>query len=62
LRTSVPRVPMLIDGKFVDSKSAEVYDVQNPATGEVIARVPQSTEAEMKAAFENSREAWEDVA
>lgn len=31
---------MFIDGQFVDAVSQKTYDVYNPATGEVIARVP----------------------
>ncbi|MEP7260644.1 MAG: CoA-acylating methylmalonate-semialdehyde dehydrogenase [Usitatibacter sp.] len=36
----VPTVKLLIDGKFVESKAKEWRDVVNPATQEVLARVP----------------------
>ncbi len=52
-----------IDGEWVESKSDETLDVRNPATAEVIARVPLSTADEVetavgaaKAAFQSWRE------
>lgn len=51
---SIPTVKNLIDGKFIESKSKTWYDVVNPATGGVIAKCPQSTPEEMRAAVENS--------
>lgn len=52
-----------IDGEWVESKSKELLDVRNPATAEVIARVPLSTTDEVasavraaKAAFQGWRE------
>src|SRR5688572_433672 len=37
---SVPRVKLLVNGQFVDSNAKEWRDVVNPATQEVLARVP----------------------
>ena len=37
---NVPTVKLLIDGKFVESKAKDWRDVVNPATQEVLARVP----------------------
>ncbi|CUF51340.1 methylmalonate-semialdehyde dehydrogenase, putative [Bodo saltans] len=51
---SVATVKNLIDGKFTESKATKFYDVINPATGSVIAKCPQSTPEEMRAAVENS--------
>src|SRR4051812_22045834 len=34
------RQAMLIDGEWVQADSGETIDVRNPATGELIARVP----------------------
>lgn len=52
-----------VDGQWVDSASSELLDVHNPATDEVIARVPLSTAEEVgravaaaKAAFVEWRE------
>jgi malonate-semialdehyde dehydrogenase (acetylating)/methylmalonate-semialdehyde dehydrogenase len=32
---AIPKVPMYIDGKFVESKTNDWIDVHNPATNEV---------------------------
>lgn len=39
-RSAAPAVKLLIDGKFVDSKAKEFVDVHDPATQEVVCRVP----------------------
>ena len=41
--TQVATVKLLIGGKFVDSKTTEWRDIVNPATQEVLARVPFAT-------------------
>ena len=43
LANQTPTVKLLIDGKFVDSKTSEWHDVVNPATQEVLAQVPFAT-------------------
>lgn len=61
---AVPRVPMLINGEFRESKGTQVYDIHNPATGKLIAQAPQCTQAEMVEAAENSQAAfakWKEV-
>ena len=47
-----------VNGEWVDSESDKVVDVENPATGKVIAQVPMSTPDEIKAAIEVAQEAW----
>jgi malonate-semialdehyde dehydrogenase (acetylating)/methylmalonate-semialdehyde dehydrogenase len=47
-----------IDGEWVDSSSGELLDVHNPATGEVIARVPLSTVDEVNEAVAAAKEAF----
>ena len=47
---AVPTVKLLIDGKFVESKAREWRDVVNPATQEVLARVPLCGADEVAAA------------
>jgi len=47
-----------INGRWVASKSNEVLDVRNPATDEVIARVPLSTREEVDAAVRAARDAF----
>ena len=51
-------------GEWVDSESTEILDVENPATGEVIARVPMSTRTEVEravAAAKNAFVHWREV-
>ncbi|KAK1339352.1 hypothetical protein QTO34_020035 [Cnephaeus nilssonii] len=57
-------VKLFIDGKFVESKSDKWIDIHNPATNEVIGRVPQATKAEMDAAVASCKRsfpAWADT-
>ena len=49
---------LLIDGKFVESKSKEFVPLTNPATQEVIGHVPLATPAEFEAAVSSSKEAF----
>jgi malonate-semialdehyde dehydrogenase (acetylating)/methylmalonate-semialdehyde dehydrogenase len=46
-----------IDGEWVESKSKEMLDVRNPATTEVIARVPLSTSDEVDRTVQPARAA-----
>src|SRR5262249_12065962 len=48
-----------IDGAWTPSASSDVHDVVNPATGEVFARVPLSTAAEVEQAVAAARRAFE---
>ncbi|MGN6666562.1 MAG: CoA-acylating methylmalonate-semialdehyde dehydrogenase [Trinickia sp.] len=48
--TNHPTVKLLINGEFVESASTEWRDIVNPATQEVLARVPFATRAEVDAA------------
>ena len=41
-----------VNGEWVDSESDKLLDVENPATGEIIAQMPLSTVDETKAAIE----------
>src|SRR4051794_31252274 len=54
-----------VGGRWTESESADLLDVTNPATNEVIARVPLSTPAELDAAVAAARAAlpaWRGVA
>src|ERR1700712_5472134 len=53
-----PTVKMLLDGKFIESKSTEWHDVVNPATQEVLAQVPFATDAEIEAAIASAARAY----
>ena len=41
-----PTVKLLIGGKFVESKTTQWHEVINPATQQVLARVPETTPEE----------------
>ncbi|KAK7363052.1 hypothetical protein VNO77_05181 [Canavalia gladiata] len=53
-----PRVPNLIGGSFVDSKSSTFIDVINPATQEVVSQIPLTTNEEFKAAVSAAKKAF----
>ena len=40
---SVPTVKLLINGEFIESRSTQWRDIVNPATQQVLARVPFAT-------------------
>ncbi|CAC5363861.1 mmsA [Mytilus coruscus] len=50
---------LFIDGKFVESKTDKWIDVHNPATMEVVTRVPEATRDEMETAVESCKKAYE---
>jgi len=54
----LPRVPLLIDGKFVQSRTSEWRDVVNPATQQPLARVPMATADEVDAAVASAQAAF----
>ncbi|TVP56961.1 MAG: CoA-acylating methylmalonate-semialdehyde dehydrogenase [Halomonadaceae bacterium] len=56
---SVPTVKLLIDGQFIESTSGDWQDVINPATQEVLARVPMATPAELDAAVASAKAAFQ---
>jgi malonate-semialdehyde dehydrogenase (acetylating)/methylmalonate-semialdehyde dehydrogenase len=58
LAHQAPTVKMLLDGKFIESKTMEWHDVVNPATQEVLAQVPFATDAEINAAVASAKEAY----
>jgi len=53
-----PTVKMLLDGKFIESKTTEWHDVVNPATQEVLAQVPFATDDEINAAVASAKAAY----
>ncbi|WP_049026889.1 aldehyde dehydrogenase family protein, partial [Burkholderia cenocepacia] len=56
---ALPTAKLLIDGAFVDSRSAEWGDIVNPATQEVIGRVPYATLDEVDAAIASAQRAFQ---
>ena len=60
-----PKVKMLINGQFLDSQTSSWSEIPNPATQEVLAKVPFSTPDEIETAVAAAREAfktWKDTA
>ncbi|KAH9400838.1 Methylmalonate-semialdehyde dehydrogenase [acylating] mitochondrial [Tyrophagus putrescentiae] len=58
LLSSVPNTKLFINGQFVESKTTEWIDLHNPATNEVITRVPKATTEEMEAAVNAAQTAF----
>src|SRR3954451_14919972 len=48
-----------VDGHEIEAGSGEMLDVRNPATGDVIARIPNSTAADIDRAMISARAAFE---
>jgi len=56
--STVPTVKLLLDGKFVESSAREWRDVVNPATQEVLARVPMCGPDEVDRAVKSAAAAF----
>ncbi|MBN9425911.1 MAG: CoA-acylating methylmalonate-semialdehyde dehydrogenase [Burkholderiales bacterium] len=56
--TAIPGVALLIDGQFVQSKTTQWRNVVNPATQQVLARVPMATSDEVAAAIAAAKAAF----
>lgn len=56
--SAAPTTKMFIDGRFVESKAKDWIDLHDPATNEVVTRVPKCTQAEMENAVESSKQAY----
>ena len=50
---------MLIDGKWVEAKSGKTFEVEDPATQEIIAHVPAGDKADIDLAVAAARKAFE---
>ena len=57
--TSVKEVKLFINGQYVESSRNETFEVKNPATQEVIARVHEATFEDVDRAATAAREAFE---
>jgi len=53
-----PTTKLFINNKMVESQTNDWIDLHNPATNEVITRVPKATQAEMEAAVEAAKSAY----
>src|ERR1700710_2686457 len=48
-----------VDGGEIEAGHGEMLDVRNPATGDVIARIPNSTAGDIDRAMKSARAAFE---
>src|SRR6202048_2920315 len=48
-----------VDGREIEAGSGQMLDVRNPATGAVIARIPNSTADDIDRAMKSARSAFE---
>lgn len=57
--TTVQKVKLLINGEWVESQTTEWHDIVNPATQQVLAKVPFATAAEVDAAVSAAQQAFQ---
>jgi acyl-CoA reductase-like NAD-dependent aldehyde dehydrogenase len=50
---------LLIDGKWVDAESGKSFETRNPATDEVLAKIPEGGKADVDKAVKAARKAFE---
>lgn len=55
---ALPKTQNFIGGKWLDSQATTWFDVPNPATQDVVTKVPQSTQSELDLATEAAAEAF----
>lgn len=58
-KTTVREIKLFINGEYVESGTNKLFEVKNPATQEVIARVHEATEEDVDRACQAAREAFE---
>lgn len=56
--TSVEDTPWFIDNEFRASNATQFIDLHDPATNNLVTRVPQNTDEELKAAVESAKKAF----
>lgn len=55
---SAPTTKMFIDGKFVESKTSDWIPLNDPATNNLVTRVPKCTQDEMQSAVDSAKRAF----
>ena len=55
---NVQDTPYFIDNMFMKSEATQFIELHDPATNNLVTRVPQSTDAELKAAVESAKKAY----
>lgn len=56
--SAAPTTKLFLDGKFVESKTTDWVDLKDPATNNIVTRVPKSTNSEMLAAVDSAKAAY----
>ncbi len=56
--SSPANTPNFLDNQFVESKTSQWIDLNDPATNNLVTRVPQSTDEELKAAVDSAQKAF----
>jgi malonate-semialdehyde dehydrogenase (acetylating)/methylmalonate-semialdehyde dehydrogenase len=56
--TTVKKLKNFINGEFVESKASTYYKIINPASGHVIAEVPETPKSEFDHAIEVAKESY----
>ena len=56
---TINKLPLFINGEFVESSSEKTLEVLNPATQEILCNVPCASLEEMTAAIEGAVDAFE---
>lgn len=56
--SAAPTTKLYIDGQYVESKTTNWIELTNPATNEVIGRVPEATQDELNSALEAAKKAY----
>ncbi len=59
-KKEIPVIRNYVNGEWVASKSTKTLDIVNPATTEILARVPMSTKEEVDEAISLAQEAYEE--
>ena len=59
-KREIPTIRNYVNGEWIASKSTKTLDIVNPATTEVMARVPMSTKEEVEEAIRYAKEAYEE--
>lgn len=57
---TTPTTKLFIDGDFVDSNTNNWLDIHNPATNQVVSKVPLATQDEMNKALDSAKRAYQD--
>ena len=58
MSVTVQQLKNFVGGEFVDAVEGGTMEVLNPSTGEVVAEVPQGTQADVDRAVEAAKKAW----